>query len=51
MTVAIYQKLAYATLDNIIARGKVPIVVGGTGLYMNSILFDMDFGGAGDDGC
>ncbi len=45
MTAATYQKLAFTVIDNILARGKTPIVVGGTGLYLNSILYDMDFGG------
>lgn len=43
-SVAEYRKLATATIDEIIARGKLPIVSGGTGLYLNSILYDMDFG-------
>ena len=43
MTVAEYQKLALDVIDDILARGKTPVVVGGTGLYMNSILYDMDF--------
>ena len=49
MTVADYRKLAIETIDDILARGKTPIVCGGTGLYLNSILYDMDFGAAPDD--
>ena len=45
MTVATYQKLATAVIDDILARGKTPIICGGTGLYLNSILYDMDFAG------
>ena len=45
MTAATYQKLAFAVINNILARGKTPILVGGTGLYMNSIIYDMDFAG------
>ena len=45
MTVATYQKLAYAVIDDILARGKTPIICGGTGLYLNSILYNMDFAG------
>lgn len=45
MTVATYQKLAFTVIDDIISRGKVPIVCGGTGLYLNSILYDMSFAG------
>lgn len=46
MTVATYQKLALAVIDDILARGKTPIVCGGTGLYLNSILYDMSFAGS-----
>ena len=49
MTVASYRKLAIDAIDDILARGKTPIVCGGTGLYLNSILYDMDFGAAPDD--
>ena len=49
MTVAEYRKLAIEAIDDILARGKTPIVCGGTGLYLNSILYDMDFGAAPDD--
>lgn len=44
MTVAAYQQLAIDTIKDILSRGKTPIVCGGTGLYLNSILYDMDFG-------
>jgi len=44
MTVATYQKLATTVIDDILSRGKTPIVCGGTGLYINSILYDMEFG-------
>ena len=43
MTVARYKRLALHTIDDILRRGKTPIVCGGTGLYLNSILYDMDF--------
>ena len=50
MSVADYQKRAFACIDEILERGCVPIVVGGTGLYINSLLYKMDFGGEIDDG-
>lgn len=50
MTVATYQKLAFTCINDILARGKTPIVVGGTGLYINALLFNMDFAGEQDDG-
>lgn len=43
MTVATYSQLAMAVINDILERGKTPIVVGGTGLYINSILYKMDF--------
>ena len=46
MTVATYQKLARTVIDDILSRGKTPIVCGGTGLYLNSILYDMNFAGS-----
>lgn len=46
MTVATYQKLALTVIDDIISRGKVPIICGGTGLYLNSVLYDMSFAGS-----
>lgn len=42
-TAAQYQTKALSCIDDIFARGRVPIVVGGTGLYINSLLYDMDF--------
>jgi len=47
--VATYQSLARAAIDDIIARGAVPILVGGSGLYVSSVLFDFDFPGHDDD--
>lgn len=49
MTVATYQKLALAVIDDVLKRGKTPIVCGGTGLYLNSILYDMNFAGKKGD--
>lgn len=39
-----YRQLAGQYIRRIAAAGKVPIVEGGTGLYLNSIVYDMDFG-------
>lgn len=43
MSVAMFQQLARAAIDDIYARGKLPIIVGGTGLYIRSILYDCEF--------
>ena len=41
--VADYQKLARAAIDDIIARGRVPVLVGGSGLYIRAALDDLNF--------
>jgi tRNA dimethylallyltransferase len=41
-SVAEYQQLAHATIDEIIARGRTPIVVGGTGLYLRAALSGLE---------
>ena len=38
ITIAQVQQLAYAAIDDIAGRGKLPILVGGTPLYMNAIV-------------
>ena len=43
ITVAQYQQLAFDKIDGILSRGKTPIVVGGTGLYLNSLIYKMSF--------
>lgn len=48
-SVAKYQTLAKEYISKILSRGRVPIVEGGTGLYLNSLLYDMDFPGEGKD--
>ena len=42
-SVAEYQQLAKAAIADVMSRGKVPVISGGTGLYLNSIIYDMDF--------
>ena len=43
--VADYAKLARAAIDEIIARGRVPVLAGGSGLYVRAALDDLDFPG------
>ncbi len=38
-----YQKLAIKTIKNIQKRGKIPFLVGGTGLYIKSIVDNLQF--------
>ena len=42
-TVFDYQKDARRAIDDILSRGKIPILVGGTGLYINAALYDYKF--------
>ena len=42
-SVAQYQSLARAVIDEIRERGKAAVVVGGTGLYIKSIIDEMNF--------
>lgn len=44
-TVAAYQAEARAAIEGILARGAVPILVGGSGLYVSSALWDFRFPG------
>ncbi len=48
-TVADYAKMAREKITEITSRGKTPIVVGGTGLYINSLIYSMDFNEADVD--
>ena len=42
-TVFDYQKDCRKTIDDILKRGKTPIMVGGTGLYIKAALYDYKF--------
>jgi tRNA dimethylallyltransferase len=44
-SVAEYQDLADAVIAGITARGKVPVLVGGSGLYIRAALGELDFPG------
>ncbi len=41
--VAKYQKLAYEAIDDVLRRGKVPFLVGGTGLYIDAVTKNYQF--------
>ncbi|WP_239138097.1 tRNA (adenosine(37)-N6)-dimethylallyltransferase MiaA [Actinoplanes regularis] len=43
--VAEYQALARAAIDDILARGRVPLLVGGSGLYVRAVLEEFEFPG------
>ena len=43
--VAAFQQTVRAKMEEIKSRGKLPIIVGGTGLYIKSVLYDYEFAG------
>jgi tRNA dimethylallyltransferase len=48
-SVAEYQRLARAEIDAILARGRIPLLVGGSGLYVRAVLEDFAFPGTDAD--
>ena len=48
-TVSMYNEMASKAIDDILSRGKLPILVGGTGLYLNALSFEMSLGDNGAD--
>jgi tRNA dimethylallyltransferase len=47
--VSLFQQLAKKKIEDIYFRDKLPIVVGGTGLYINSLIYSLNFTTAGED--
>lgn len=44
-----FQKLAKEALEEIYTKGMIPVVVGGTGFYIQSLLYDINFSDELDD--
>lgn len=44
-----YKKQAVFVIEDIFSRGKTPIVCGGTGLYINALIYDMSYSGEYDE--
>ncbi|MDI9259161.1 tRNA (adenosine(37)-N6)-dimethylallyltransferase MiaA [Alicyclobacillus sendaiensis] len=42
-TVAAWKRQADAVIDEMVTRGRLPVVCGGTGLYVRALLDDLDF--------
>ena len=42
-SVALFQEKAKTYINDIISRGKMPILAGGTGFYINAVLYGTDF--------
>ena len=38
-----FQQMAKAAIDEIYKKGKIPVLVGGTGFYIQAVLYDIDF--------
>lgn len=41
--VVIFQKMAKNAMEEIYAKGKIPIITGGTGFYIQALLYDISF--------
>ncbi len=41
--VTVFKDIAKKCIDDITSRGKIPIIAGGTGFYIQSVLYDVDF--------
>lgn len=48
-SVSDFKERAEKIIEDIIARGKMPIIVGGTGLYINSLIYNYGFACANRD--
>lgn len=48
-SVADYVELAHTCIKEVTARGKLPIIVGGTGLYVSSLINNITFDDTGSD--
>jgi tRNA dimethylallyltransferase len=45
----LFQKYAKEAIEEIYSKGKIPIMVGGTGFYIQSVLYDIDFEKSDED--
>lgn len=39
-----YKELAEPIVEDLLSRGKVPVICGGTGFYINSLIYDFSYG-------
>ncbi len=44
-SVSDYEEMALPIIDELLKKGKTPIICGGTGFYINSILYKLSYGG------
>ena len=43
-SVGVYKELAKPIIDDLIKNGKVPVICGGTGFYINSLIYNLSYG-------
>ncbi|MBP5242579.1 MAG: tRNA (adenosine(37)-N6)-dimethylallyltransferase MiaA, partial [Clostridia bacterium] len=48
-SVSDYERLAFPVVEDILSRGKTPVICGGTGFYIKALLFKSQFGNAPKD--
>lgn len=48
-TVSDYERMALPIVERLLSEGKTPIICGGTGFYINALLYKSQFGNAGAD--
>ena len=48
-SVSDYERLSLPIVDELISKGKIPIICGGTGFYINSILYKMSYGSTNEN--
>ncbi len=41
--ICVFKDMATAAMEEIYAKGKIPIIAGGTGFYIQSVLYDVEF--------
>ena len=39
-----YKETAKPIIDGLISQGKIPVICGGTGFYINSVIYDLSYG-------
>lgn len=47
--IVLFQKYAKQAISEIYEKGKIPIIVGGTGFYIQSVLYNIDFHESSED--
>lgn len=48
--IARFKELSKKAVNEIVSRGKIPIIAGGTGFYIQSLIYDIDFKETATDG-